>query len=305
MTDRAEHSTGERSNRPLYATTAYARAFGLQVLDVEEWNTAILVRPIPGTEWEDALGCYPLAVIDPNADLQGGLNYLRTSNLVSVGLVANPLVGPSPEQLEKVFSVCRRFKTHYVIDRELGAVRHSPTHRRWMRKAARECEIELVRLRDHLADWLRLYDAIIMRHQIDDIQKFGTGYFGSLAQMPEVEALAATINGRIVAMALWIRSAEAVYYHLGASDRDGYRTQAMYGIFAAANDYFCDHRLIHLGGAAGISAERHDGLARFKAGFANRELLAYFCGACLDDQRYFALARDQPPTAFFPAYRRT
>ncbi len=85
--------------RPLYATAAYAAAFGMGSIDVAEWQTALLTRPIPLTNWSDALGCYPLTVFGQDPDLRAGLNRLREAGLVSVALVPDPLTSPSPETL--------------------------------------------------------------------------------------------------------------------------------------------------------------------------------------------------------------
>jgi hypothetical protein len=291
--------------RPLYASLEYARAFGYGVFDVEEWRTPVLIRDIPSSQWQDALGCYPLAAIHPQADLEAGLDRLRSAGLISIALVPDPITSPSPEKLAKRFLICRPFKTHYVIDRDVAPPCLPQTHRRWMRKAERMCTIERVTLQEKLEDWLRLYDLIVTRHQIRDVQRFSPKYFSALSRMPEVEAFGACVDEAIVAMALWVRGSGVVYYHLGASNEEGYRSQAMYGIFAAAQEYFRDYPLIHLGSAAGVEGETNTGLARFKRGFANREVLAYFCGAPLDEGRYSALVRDQASTSFFPAYRQT
>jgi hypothetical protein len=303
LNDTAVAAAERSGSRPLYATTAYARAFGFDVLDVEEWRTAVLIRQIDRSSWHDALGCYPLAAIDPSADLQGGLDRLRAASLVSVALVPDPLTGPPLQRLVTAFPVCRRFKTHFVIDREFGPVALSQTHRRWIRKALRTCTIARVQLKDTFADWMRLYEYLIARHQITDLQKFTPSYFTSLAQLPQVDTFAATREGSIIAMALWVHSGEVAYYHLGASDSEGYRAQAMYGIFATAIEHFQHYRFLHFGGGAGSAGEGTGGLANFKRGFANREVAVYFCGCCLDAERYSALAHNPPPTSFFPAYR--
>lgn len=292
-----------KETRPLYARIDYAEAFGGQVLDVPEWQTAVLRRPIPASEWEDALGPYPLCLMGGKADLEAGLERMRAAGLVSVALVTDPVTGPSPAHLSAAFALCRPFKRHYLIDRSLGQDRLPASHRRGRRKALRECEVNALPLQSSLGDWERLYRGIIGRHRIAGLQKFSPEYFETLAGMPEVEAFAATLGGEIVSMALWVRSPEVVYYHLGASDTRGYEAQAMYGIFAAALEHFASAPVIHLGGAAGISSDEEDGLARFKRGFANHEAEAYFCGASLYPERYAALVGAGASDAFFPAYR--
>jgi hypothetical protein len=290
-------------SRPLYATAAYAQAFGGQIIDVPEWRTALLRRAIADTGLEDARGCYPLSLIEPEADLMAGLQRLRTAKLVSVSLVPDPITGPGRQNLASAFPICRPFKTHYVIDRASESVRLPRTHLRWIRKALRECDIRIVPFSASLGDWIRLYGFAIERHAISGLQKFSPEYFNALAQLPGLSAIAAFAGREIVAMALWVQNAEVVYYHLGASDHRGYESRAMYGIFATAQEHFSSARLFHLGGAAGLTRDENDGLARFKRGFANREVEAYFCGAVLDPERYAALSAGREQAAFFPAYR--
>jgi hypothetical protein len=143
----------------------------------------------------------------------------------------------------------------------------------------------------------------VARHGITGIQKFAPSYFRELAKMQDVIALAGLRHGQIVAMILWVRSGDIAYAHLEGSTAEGYKTKAIYGIFATANEYFAGCRILHFGGTAGLDAEAGDGLAYFKRGFANRQVTAYFCGSCLDADRYAVLTKGRPQTPFFPAYR--
>lgn len=294
---------GEISARPLYATLAYAAAFGFGAIDVEAWETALLSRPIPLTNWSDALGCYPLTVFGRKPDLPGGLEQLRAADLVSVALVPDPLTSPSPEILADAFELCRPFKTHYLIDREAGPVQFTKNHRWSVRKSYQHCRFEQIDLGPHLALWQRLYQHTVSRHGVTGLQDFAPAYFQKLANTPEVTALAARSQGDIVAIILWVRNGDIVYAHLEGGSPEALQTHATYGLIDAANEHFADCRIIHLGGAAGFEAEAGGGLAHFKRGFANREVTAYFCGSRLHVDRYAALARDQPQAAFFPAYR--
>jgi hypothetical protein len=289
--------------RSLYATVDYAAAFGVGTIDVEEWRTALLTRPIPQTNWSDAQGCYPLVVFGKRPDLKAGLERLRQADLVSVALVPDPITSPSPETLADAFAICRPFKTHYLIDREVGPVCFAKNHRWSVRKGLKNCSFEPIDLRANLDIWQKLYDHTVSRHRVTGIQDFAPSYFRALARMPAVTALGARHQGEIVAIILWVRSGDIVYAHLEGGSPEAYKTQATYGLIAAGNDHFADCRIIHLGGAAGLDAEAGDGLAHFKRGFANRQVTAYFCGSCLDVDRYAALSGDQPQTSFFPAYR--
>ncbi len=291
-------------NRPLFATVAYAEAFGLGAIDLPEWQTALLNRSIAGTEWFDALGCYPLTVFGQRADLVGGLERLRETGLVSVALVPDPLTSPPAEFLSAAFEICRPFKTHYLIDREAGPVHFAKNHRWSVRQAQKRCSFEQIDLAEYFEVWLALRRHTVARHQATGIHNFAPAYFRALAEMPAVTALAARHEGEIVAIILWVRQGDIVYAHLEGGSPAAYRTYATYGLIAAANEHFADCRVIHLGGAAGLDATAGKGLAHFKRGFANREVTAYFCGSCLDAARYATLIGDQPHATFFPAYRK-
>jgi hypothetical protein len=292
-----------RSGRPLYARLDYASAFGFEAVDIEAWGTGALLRPIPGGGLKDVLGCYPLAAIAGDAELEDGLEALRATGAVAVTLVPDPVGGPAPEVLARAFEICRPFKTHYLIDPGQPA-RLSASHRRWVRKAQGDCRIEAQPLAQVLAPWTRLYAGLVRRHGIGGLQDFPPSYFAALAAAPEVTALVASHDGEPVAMSLWVEEPDVAYYHLGASSELGYRLHAAYGLMAAALEMFGAGRILHLGGAAGLADDPGDGLAQFKRGFSNRRLTAYLCGARLDPARYAALAGGRSDADYFPAYRR-
>ncbi len=104
-------------------------------------------------------------------------------------------------------------------------------------------------------------------------------------------------------MQIWLCHGDVVYYHLGASDSEGYALGASYAVYAAAIAWHRDARILHLGGDADTGRSR-DGLVRVKQGFANATATAYLCGAILHPERYQILsAPGCAPTGFFPAYR--
>jgi hypothetical protein len=294
------------STRHPYGQVSYAAAIaeaqGWDVEDVPEWRTAMLLRPIPG-DGRDAAGPYPRAAIPRDADLAGGLERLRGLGLVSAVLVPDPLFASPGAAFAAAFPLCRPFKTHFVVDRAAGGYAPSKHHRYEIRRAHGRCAIEAVQLGDHLADWTRLYAGLAERHEIRGPAAFSEGYFALLASDPTYETFTASVDGGIVAMAIWFEHEGVAVNHLGASDSDGYAAGASYGLYDAAIQHYAQCGQIDLGGAAGVADAADDGLARFKRGFANAEAVAYLCGAVLDPIRYAKLVADRPPSAFFPAYR--
>jgi hypothetical protein len=288
--------------RATYAA-AIAEAEGWEVLDVPEWGAAMLLRPI-AEGGRDATGPYPRTPILAGADLGAGLARLRGQGLVSVVLVPDPLLAPDGKTLSGAFSVCRPFKTHFLVDRTAGGYAPSKHHRYEIRRALGRCAIERVQLRDHLGDWSRLYAGLSERHAIRGPAAFSDGYFAMMAEDPTYQAFVARIEGCIVAMAIWFEHQGVAVNHLGASDAAGYAAGASYALYDAATQHYAQCHHVDLGGAAGVADNADDGLARFKRGFANAEATAYLCGEVLDDGAYARLAAGRPSTTFFPAYRR-
>ena len=288
-----------------YAGEAYAAAFGppYRPLFLPEWQTHLLLRPIGRGGREDATACYPRAVIAPNADLTAGLERLRAAGAVSVVLVLDPLVAPSPARLGAGFERARPFKRHFIIDRRQGAPSFTSHHRYEIRRAERRCEVREVRLSDRLAEWTSLYGDLIERHGITGVQRFSPDYFAALARLPGLVSYAAFIEDRLVAMSLWLRHDERACSHLAAANPEGYRSGASYLLYASAIAGLKDCRWLDLGGTSGSEDDAASGLARFKRGFANDTAEAWLCGHVLDTPAYAELSRGLPATDFFPAYR--
>ena len=294
----ARHPYGQ----PSYAA-ATAEAQGWEVLDVAEWSTGMLLRPIAGGGW-DAAGPYPRTPLPHGADLRAGLARLRSSQgLVSAVLVPDPLLAPGEKALAGAFSICRPFKTHFVVDRTVGGYAPSKHHRYEIRRALGRCAVERVQLQGHLGDWSRLYAGLTDRHAIEGPAAFSDGYFAMMAEDPTYVTFAARVQGRIVAMAIWFEHQGVAINHLGAADAAGYAAGASYALYDAAIQHFAQCPHIDLGGAAGVADDADDGLARFKRGFANAAATAFLCGEVLDQAAYARLVGDKPPTSFFPAYR--
>jgi hypothetical protein len=167
---------------------------------------------------------------------------------LSVSLVPDPLTGPSPEALAAAFPVCRPFKTHYLIDREAGPIRFGNTHRKQVNRSYRALDITATDIRRNDGEWIRTYQHTVERHGVTGIANFAPCYFAALAKMTETTVVAAFREDRMVAMAVWIRSGDIAYGHIGGASDVGHQFYAMYGIIATATMHFADCRVLHLGG---------------------------------------------------------
>ena len=125
---------------------------------------------------------------------------------------------------------------------------------------------------DHLADWNRLYDELIVRHGLVGIHAFSSEAFRRQFEVPGLVALRAESEGLTVGMTLWFEDPPNAHYHLGAYSKKGYEVSASYALVGAALEHLGERgvRWVDLGGPAG-SGPAEDGLVRFKRGWANEE----------------------------------
>jgi hypothetical protein len=268
----------------------------------------LLERKIPGVALKDAVGCYPLFRCSRWNELDRDLSELRSES-VTVSLVVDPYGGP-PADLSVWFpDVCRPFKEHFGVDFACdwrGSI--SQHHRRNIRAAAHFVEVERSEHpHDWLETWVQLYGQLAIRHSIIGPARFSRESFERQLRVPGIVAFRALCDSQTVAMSLWFRDGDVAYYHLGACDKRGYELAATFALFDVALGHFAatGARWAQLGGAAGWQSTTDDGLARFKAGWANDRRTARFCGRVQDRLSYERLAygRTRLNHEFFPSYR--
>jgi hypothetical protein len=270
-----------------YASDSYRNALdagGATTLEVPPWDSYVV---LPGSQkktgFVSATGPFPLASLDPNCDLRGGLSHLQSQGVSTVAIVTDPLWAPTVTELEAAFDTCRVFKSNFVIDMSLGKPRLRKRHRNRINNAKRCCETHIVSLSEYLDTWWSLYRVLVDRHEMS--QAFSKDYFKSLANMSQLTAIAAFVKDEIVSMSLWVRFEDIAYFHDGASTDVGYNIFAAYATHDCALSHFQDCRYINLGAPVGFVDTSSSGLAEFKRGFCNTNIMNYFCSANLRAQK--------------------
>ncbi|MFT5232057.1 MAG: hypothetical protein ACI9UQ_000075 [Candidatus Krumholzibacteriia bacterium] len=268
----------------------------------------VLLRPIPGTSFVDAVGCYPLFACRNAAGLVQDLPVLREAGAVSLTLVTDPLGSFDPTILAAVFKpIARRFKVHYLVDltgepEQLGSAHHQRDARRSARFAACEvCEDPA----SHYEQWSQLYDNLIARHEIVGEAKFSPAAFRLQLGLPGVLLVRAVdAEQQVLGMQIWFADGKRSWHHLGAYSAAGYRASVSYGLTACALKALTANgvQVANLGGGPSLSTDASDGLSRFKQGWSTHTSESWLCGAILDPSAYAQLAANRR-TEFFPAYR--
>lgn len=270
----------------------------------------LLQRPIPSSLAADVVGCYPLFACQHWARLHEDLAALPPE-LVSLTLVTDPLGDFTHADLQAAFpALLRPYKEHFIVDlQQFSTATLPPHHRRNVRRALSQVEVEVCHDDAALAEWITLYDHLVQRHQITGMAAFSRASLAAQWQVPGLTVLRACQAGETVGMTLWYSDEERVYYHLAAYSPRGYACQASYALFHCALEHFAQRGLcwMALGAGAGVQSDGTDGLTRFKRGWATTTRPVYLGGRILNAQAYAALtARSGTATAaFFPAYRQS
>ena len=227
----------------------------------------ILVRPIPGTAYKDAMGCYPLFVCQDWTKLHEDLKKAG-SDLVSLALVIDPFAAVDLGYLNQIFDTVKPFKTHYIADlnQPLETFIDREVQRR-ARQSLTKMDVELCfEPKRYLEDWIRLYDYLIRRHHIKGINAFSPKCFEIQLNIPGMVMFLGKQGTEILGASLVLKHDHVAYSHLSAYTSEGYKTKASYGIKWKALVHAREEgfKYFHLGGASGINEDPSDGLAASK-----------------------------------------
>lgn len=160
---------------------------------------------------------------------------------------------------------------------------------------------------EYLGAWSKLYDNLIVRHNIEGIARFSAKSFEMQLQIPGMMMFLGRQGGRIVGINLVLIDDDVAYSHLAAYSDKGYSINASYGLYWHILTY-CQKqgvRYFDFGGAAGPKEEPGDGLALFKKGWSNHRLTVYFCGRILNRDIYDSICQANGASGdnYFPSYR--
>jgi hypothetical protein len=293
-----------------YASADYAQSLAhlgdpLWLPNAEGW---LLRRQIPGTERWDAIGCYPLFSCRRWERLEPDL--ARLSDLVSVTVVVDPLSAErAGNALASAFpDLAAPYKQHFLVDLQSNwADGISPKHRRTVEVALPQVVVQ--RCSEpvaELAGWCDLYGGLKRKREIAIVADFPRESFARQLRVPGLVIFKACQGTETVAMHLWFVQGLIAYYHLSASNDEGYRLHASFALMWSALQEF-QHMGLHwaaLGGSPDAPVNGQDGgLARFKKRWATCERPAYLCGRVCDPAAYDQLTVQRNHSSFFPAYR--
>ncbi len=292
-----------------YASAAYAQSlaeFG-ELVALPRSGGHLLKRPISGTAYFDAMGCYPMFFCGDWTGLAEDLAELP-EDIVSVSLVADPFGPYTRALLERSFDVVNPFKQHFVVDlTDAGDGIGTEHHRKVARRALGKLQVEVCRdPAGFVDDWCRLYGDLVQRYEIRGIRAFSRKAFSRQLGMPEITVHQAYLGHELVGAQLFYVQGGVAHCHLGAVSAAGYKAGAFYALDSFSFDYFKGMaQKLDLGGGAGLVINPDDGLSRYKSGWSSETQPVYFCGKIINPARYeeLSMAKGRVGSNYFPAYR--
>ena len=295
---------------PGYLSPGFAqsyRPFG-EIVTAPQSGLGFVKRPLPGGAF-DLTGPYPYAMSANWAGLREDRAALRADGAVSVVFVADPFAADQVRAAAAGWALCRKFKTHYVVDLQRDWRRERPKEMRRVTRRALEAQAP------HVADTPGRHAAALWALYQTTVDRFDLRGLARLC--PETVARQLALPGALLVIAedaAGLTGAQLNFHHGGTacmhlqflSARAAARRTSYALIYATLEELErrgC--RFANLGGAAGLDDDPDDGLAQYKRRWASTERVAHLCGEVLDPAAHAALcaAAGDPRTGFFPAYR--
>lgn len=296
----------------------------LATLDCQELGGMVmypfLKRSVPGHEsLSDAITAYgyggPIFSGPPHLAVEAIREfrlefdaYCRETGIVSEFIRFHPL-------LENNVGDCGDMKTQYVRDTVIIETDSTvdpmdtfpPKTRNMVRKAQRSgIQISLSYDKEALDEFVPLYYQTMRRRGALPYYFFSRPFFERLMDRldPRPFILTASLDGRAVASALFIRYGRFLHYHFSGSDRE-YQSLGPNNLIiyhAALEGAKLGAKQFHLGGGY---LEPEDSLFRFKASFSESRGRFFVGRAIHDPEAYDKLCAEHGRTNgnYFPAYR--
>lgn len=285
----------------MYNSKIYADSFSTfgEPIYLKKSGGWLLKRIILGTNYYDAMNCYPFFICDNPDNLIEDLRELK--NIVSVMLILSPFCNLKNIEF---FDSYLKFKDHFIVD--LCKNNKIPNnHIRNIKTGMKNIISIWVRPDEFVDEWYSLYNNLIKRHNIKGMIAFSKDCFKKQLLVSGAKIISAQINDRFVGAIIWYTFKDLVFYHLGAQSEEGYENKSSFVLFNESINYFkgLGFKYVCLGSGSGLE-KKEDGLTRFKRGWANCTTPVYMCTKILDTKVYADLTKCMDKSIqYFPLYR--
>ena len=207
-----------------YFSKIYSQSFSemAQPIYLKNAKGWMLKKNIPNSKFSDLIGCYPYLCCQNWEYLAKDLNDLNLSDIVSMSFVTDPFAKFNDEAMCSSFDFVKPFKNHFIVNltsysKDLITKHHK---REVHRSSNKGVEIELCQKPiSHLSEWNKLYNDLIIKHNIKGLSKFSPESFRTQLSTPGSFMFRAYRGNQTLGYSLWYVENEVAYFHLTANDK--------------------------------------------------------------------------------------
>lgn len=296
----------DQSNQLSYDMTVYAATLSHlgTPLAVAGWHGRLLKCAIPGTaDRFDAMGPWPYCSPPQVEQLSLLYDALQAQELVTVRAFFRPDAPVCPAEWQQTGFTLTLLKEHFVFDPAHDWPAHSAKSRYNICRGRRLWCVEPLALADHYQTIAKYHEQLVRSRPFSTLAALPPAHFAALANVPNLHVLGAWDKAGLGAALITVHDATSVHFHAIVGAARAYQRCAFYALYAAAIERWAASRTIYLGGAP--NSPNGQGIAHFKARFANRRAPVYMIQAVLDAEHCQRLvaACQEPPSNWFPPYR--
>lgn len=266
-----------------------------------------LKRKIDSTNF-DYIGQYPFVCSRSWKDVSHDINQLRETGGASVVFVTDPFSEKYVSQYLSTMTVARPFKRHFIVDLQKDWKQRLNGKKRYTIRQS--LEVQTVKVlegkRGQGPDFWQLYQELILRHNIQGIQRLSKEIISDQLDIDGAVWVEARVDSRLVGGMIWYIDGDRAYSHLHAQSAEGYRLHTNYALYYSALNHLTALGIetASLGGIAGNKDVNNDGLANFKSLWSSREKYSWLCGEILNREKYDSLVKANGMSVdYFPGYR--
>jgi hypothetical protein len=262
----------------------------------------VLLRRIPNTRYEDAMGPWPYGSAPDTTGLPDTFAFLRDLGVITFTGFIRPDARFDRTMAERAGFAVAPLKPHFIVNESGMPLSFRRRTRRHLAMARRHWTIDLASLdAGHAAVAMRLHLDLQRRREMSAMTRMPAEHFLRLADTPGIAVLAARDSDGIGGLVIAACEADETHLLHFLVLEHALRTSASYLLMASAIEVWGRNGRVYLGGAP--SGRDGPGIARFKARWANRTASVSLLTAILQEDTYRALGPEGSRTPFFPNYR--
>jgi len=298
------------NHKPGYLSPLYGQSFSEfgEIITLPESGAQFIRREITSGLF-DYIGVYPFVMCKNWQKLHDELNSIRSEEDVSVVFVVDPFSAPDACDALADWEVCRKFKSHFVVNLEGDWLsRCNENCRRSIRTALSKNDVELVADNNkYVRIFFDMYSQQADRVDMPALQRLSLRAVEEQVNISGCDMFVSSVNDIITGVLIVYDISGWANSHLVATTDSGRKMMSTFALYEKCFSILKDRgrKNFNFGGAVGLTDDPSDGVFRFKSRWGGNAVLSCIFGKILNYNIYEELTQQTLTmnNDFFPAYR--